>query len=121
MTKPELGTKRLCARCGARFYDLVRTPITCPKCETVFVPANLPSRFEREPEPVREAGQPVDEPEFLPLKDADAETDDEQGVAVVPEVEDDYVHQAILIDDNNPDDCDLVEIVCDDVDTAEEN
>ena len=32
MTKPALGTKRLCTECGARYYDLNTTPITCPKC-----------------------------------------------------------------------------------------
>ena len=36
MAKPELGTKRLCAGCGAKFYDLNKDPITCPKCGTVF-------------------------------------------------------------------------------------
>ncbi len=36
MAKPELGTKRLCGSCGAKFYDLSKTPIVCPKCSTVF-------------------------------------------------------------------------------------
>ena len=36
MAKPELGTKRLCGSCGAKFYDLSKDPIVCPKCETVF-------------------------------------------------------------------------------------
>jgi uncharacterized protein (TIGR02300 family) len=36
MTKPELGTKRLCAECGARYYDLNTIPIACPKCGTRF-------------------------------------------------------------------------------------
>jgi len=36
MTKPELGTKRLCTECGARFYDLNTTPIRCPKCGAAF-------------------------------------------------------------------------------------
>ena len=36
MTKPELGTKRLCSECGARYYDLNTTPITCPKCGARF-------------------------------------------------------------------------------------
>ena len=36
MAKPELGTKRLCAGCGAKFYDLNKDPITCPKCGTVY-------------------------------------------------------------------------------------
>ncbi|MGA7453741.1 MAG: TIGR02300 family protein, partial [Rhodoplanes sp.] len=29
MAKPELGTKRLCASCSAKFYDLNHDPITC--------------------------------------------------------------------------------------------
>ena len=44
MAKAELGTKRLCANCGAKFYDLNKDPIHCPKCETVYV-----SRADREP------------------------------------------------------------------------
>jgi uncharacterized protein (TIGR02300 family) len=36
VTKPELGTKRLCHHCGVRYFDLGRSPITCPKCDTVF-------------------------------------------------------------------------------------
>ena len=38
LAKPEWGMKRTCASCGARFYDLNRDPITCPKCEAVFDP-----------------------------------------------------------------------------------
>jgi uncharacterized protein (TIGR02300 family) len=34
MTKPELGIKRLCVSCGARFYDLSKQPAVCPKCGT---------------------------------------------------------------------------------------
>jgi len=41
MAKPEWGVKRMCASCGARFYDLLRNPIVCPKCEAVFDPADL--------------------------------------------------------------------------------
>ena len=36
MTKPELGIKRLCAECGARYYGLNTSPITCPKCGAPF-------------------------------------------------------------------------------------
>jgi uncharacterized protein (TIGR02300 family) len=36
MTKPELGTKRLCTECNARYYDLNTTPTTCPKCGARF-------------------------------------------------------------------------------------
>ena len=34
MVKPELGNKRVCVACGAKFYDLGRTPAVCPKCDT---------------------------------------------------------------------------------------
>jgi uncharacterized protein (TIGR02300 family) len=32
MVKAAWGTKRSCQSCGARFYDLNKDPITCPKC-----------------------------------------------------------------------------------------
>lgn len=38
MVKTEWGEKRECAGCGARFYDLGRVPIVCPKCDEVFTP-----------------------------------------------------------------------------------
>jgi uncharacterized protein (TIGR02300 family) len=48
MAKPELGTKRICAACGLRFYDLHRTPIACPTCAAVFVvPPPAPARPPR--------------------------------------------------------------------------
>lgn len=37
MSKAEWGIKRRCANCDARFYDMQRKPIRCPKCDTVFV------------------------------------------------------------------------------------
>ena len=36
LAKPELGTKRQCQNCGAKFFDLNKDPIVCPKCGTVF-------------------------------------------------------------------------------------
>ena len=34
MAKPDLGQKRVCVSCSAKFYDLARTPALCPKCGT---------------------------------------------------------------------------------------
>jgi uncharacterized protein (TIGR02300 family) len=31
------GTKRVCAACAARFYDLTREPIVCPSCGAHYV------------------------------------------------------------------------------------
>ena len=36
MAKPELGAKHQCQNCGAKFFDLNKDPIVCPKCGTVF-------------------------------------------------------------------------------------
>ena len=81
MTKPELGLKRRCMTCGAKFYDLNRSPITCPKCGTPFqaapltrapAPAAVRARDEEEPE-AEAAG-----PELVSLEgiEADAAPED---------------------------------------------
>ncbi|HMT14093.1 MAG TPA: TIGR02300 family protein, partial [Aestuariivirga sp.] len=45
VVKAELGTKRTCPSCAARFYDLLKNPITCPKCGVSFTAAAiLPSK-----------------------------------------------------------------------------
>lgn len=36
MVKLEWGSKRTCGGCEARFYDLRRSPIVCPKCGSVL-------------------------------------------------------------------------------------
>jgi uncharacterized protein (TIGR02300 family) len=47
--KPELGGKQVCPNCGAKFYDLRRRPATCPKCATVFDPADESLKLKRTP------------------------------------------------------------------------
>jgi uncharacterized protein (TIGR02300 family) len=44
VAKTELGAKRQCQNCGAKFFDLNKDPIVCPKCGTVFQGA---ARVER--------------------------------------------------------------------------
>ena len=48
MGRPELGTKCTCAGCNERFYDLNRSPATCPKCG-----AERPPETPRMPRPPR--------------------------------------------------------------------
>ena len=50
MAKPELGTKRQCQNCGAKFFDLNKDPIICPKCGTVFQGAAARARPAAKPE-----------------------------------------------------------------------
>ena len=46
MAKPEWGQKRTCNSCGCRFYDMSRSPITCPKCGSTVEP-DLPFKVRR--------------------------------------------------------------------------
>ena len=50
MAKSELGTKRQCQNCGAKFFDLNKDPIICPKCGTVFQGATGRARPTAKPE-----------------------------------------------------------------------
>ncbi|HEY0566649.1 MAG TPA: TIGR02300 family protein [Xanthobacteraceae bacterium] len=134
MVKPELGTKRLCAGCGAKFYDLSKNPIVCPKCETVFEPVVAVSRARpdqgaraaaKEPEVVTPE---TADAEFVSLEDADAEAvGGKKAVAAVPEGEDDIEIDEALDDDDDDTfieeseegDADVTDIIGD-VETEEE-
>lgn len=61
MEKVGLGTKRVCPSCGARFYDLLRRPIECPKCRFAFEPEAL-LRARRPRPDLREITVPVKKP-----------------------------------------------------------
>ena len=34
MVKADRGIKRICVSCAAKFYDMARSPIVCPSCES---------------------------------------------------------------------------------------
>lgn len=81
MVKAELGTKRTCPSCAARFYDLLKSPIVCPKCGANFVPASiLPSKGDMPamaPAPKPRAVEETDDivssdVELVSLEDAEA-------------------------------------------------
>jgi uncharacterized protein (TIGR02300 family) len=105
VAKPDLGTKRLCAGCGAKFYDLNRTPIVCPKCETVFTPVVTAPRTRPEaakpapaPAPVAEAVVPeTADAEFVSLDDAEAEQQGKKPGA--KEEGDDTIEDAAFIEE----------------------
>ncbi len=41
MAKVDIGTKRVCPECEAKFYDLTRNPAVCPMCQNSFDPSEL--------------------------------------------------------------------------------
>ena len=93
MSKPARGTKRVCPSCGARFYDLNRTPIVCPVCQSVYQVTPPPTRRGERAQPVEtrkveepEAEAPVLEgPEIVSLEEA------EEGTSEDPAEEDEEI------------------------------
>ena len=87
MAKPEWGTKRMCQACGAKFYDLRRSPIICPACGAEFDPEALlrsrrtraPGAKEEEPKkaPKAVAASKTAEAEEAVDEDFDADLEDE--------------------------------------------
>jgi uncharacterized protein (TIGR02300 family) len=109
MTKPELGTKRFCVHCAAKFYDLNHAPINCPKCGAVFVAVVASSRGRAEAgrapvprvEPVLAETQDA---QFASLEDAEAEAQGKQKPSEAPEAGDEAE-----VDDENLDDAAFIE------------
>ena len=131
MSKPELGVKRDCPECGARFYDLNKEPAHCPKCEHKFTPEALlkPRRARKEEEeaaPVaaaKPAGKETTlenaDKEKLAAKskrrpgldeDADDEDEDDDELAGIEDIgvdiddDDDEEDDDSLLDDDDDDD-----------------
>jgi uncharacterized protein (TIGR02300 family) len=101
VSKQAWGAKRQCPNCGARFYDLNKDPIHCPKCQTVYEPeATKPPRRGRPVPPVKkpvpaaeiaevelpeeDLGEVAEEEEEV-LEDASELGEDEDDVAEVIE------------------------------------
>jgi uncharacterized protein (TIGR02300 family) len=70
VNKPELGVKRDCPQCGARFYDLGKSPAHCPKCAHDFVPEAL-----LKPRKPRREDEAADEKEAPPVAAAETSLD----------------------------------------------
>ena len=87
MAKPELGAKRQCQSCGAKFFDLNKDPIACPKCGTIF--QGLVTRAERATVKEDEAEDEVVAPAGVELVSLDEVEAAEEKVAepVVDEIE----------------------------------
>jgi uncharacterized protein (TIGR02300 family) len=113
VAKPELGAKRQCQACAAKFFDLNRDPIICPKCGTVFQGAAL--RAERatakdeegEDEQAAAAGVEMvslDEVEAAEEKTADAAVDD-------IDVEDDEAADDAFLEEEEEDEDDVSSLI----------
>ena len=102
VAKPEWGSKRICPSCGARYYDLLREPVICPKCATPFdAEAFLKSRRSRPAPPVEKELEPVGADEI----DAEVETEE----AEAPEEEEEEEEEAVPLEEAEEEDEELLE------------
>ncbi|MBC8012589.1 MAG: TIGR02300 family protein [Methyloceanibacter sp.] len=101
MSKPARGTKRVCPSCGARFYDLSRTPITCPVCQAVYQVTPPPSRRGERAQPVevRKVVVPEVKAPALETPDTISLEEVEEAGAEVPIEEDEEI---VDLGDNAP-------------------
>lgn len=132
MAKPELGAKRICASCGAKFYDLNRDPITCPKCGALYEVAPIVPRGGRPDVAARGAVQEAEpaetqEAEFVSLEEADAEAQGKKKVVAGEEVADveedveiDETLDDTFIEETEEEDADVSEILGGDIEDDEE-
>lgn len=125
MAKADLGTKRTCPNCGAKYYDLNKVPPICPKCGTKFELAPAKTRPTEAAEKPKEVV--VDEPaekvgaEVISLEEADAEatggkknetptaidSDEDEDLEVSDDDDDPFLGD----DDDDDDDDDVADIV----------
>jgi len=134
VAKPDLGTKRLCTNCSAKFYDLNKDPIVCPKCQTVLELASV-AVAARRPEPARAPAAAEEETvapetaeaEFVSLEEADAEASGKkpaegetvEGADEEVELEDEGMDDAPFIEEQEEGDEDVTDIIGDREDEEE--
>ena len=114
LAKPELGTKRQCQNCGAKFFDLNKDPIVCPKCETVFQGAARvravakPKEEELAAAPAGVDTVSLDEVEAGEEKVAEPAVDD---VDVEEDADDDGADHPFLEEEEEDDDDDVSNLI----------
>ena len=116
MAKPEWGSKRVCLNCGARFYDMQRTPIVCPACETVFDPAaNSKPRRSRAPAKVPAAAAAT-AAAVVALEPDEVETDDDEIVVADDDAEEENESESAIEDVSELGDDDMSDVIDADLD-----
>lgn len=90
VTSVNLGSKRVCPKCGTKFYDFGKTDeLECPKCRAAIdlesanatvlseIPKRAPKAKDLNEEVLVEEETPTAEPEFESLEDLEEDDDDD--------------------------------------------
>jgi uncharacterized protein (TIGR02300 family) len=126
VAKPELGLKRQCMSCGAKFYDLNKDPAVCPKCGTVFQATAL-TRVAA-PVAARAAAPDEDEaeletagPEMVSLDEVEA-GENEKDIPVDDDIDvaEDVADEDTFLEDEEEGDDDVSDLIDGDLEDDEE-
>jgi uncharacterized protein (TIGR02300 family) len=122
VAKPELGAKRQCHNCGAKFFDLNRDPIVCPKCGAIF--QGVAARAERAPAKEEDEEEETAQPAGVELVSLDeAEPAEEKAVEPVLEdidVEDEAPADDPFLEEEEEDEDDVTNLIDGDITPDEE-
>ena len=123
MAKPDLGTKRQCLSCGAKYYDLGKDPATCTRCGAVFqAPALLRARTEPKQADDEDNETELDAPEMISLEEAEAEDAGKDPVIDDVEIEDDIdADDDFLAEEEDEADDDVSTLIDGDLEDDEES
>lgn len=120
MARPELGTKRQCQSCGAKFYDLNKDPIICIKCGTVFqvfAPVAAAARADDDDVTTNVSGADV-----ISLDDVAA---DEEGKVLLGDedidLDDDLGDDDTFLEEEDDDNDDVIDLIDGDINTDDES
>jgi len=105
VSKQAWGTKRQCPNCRARFYDLNKDPIVCPKCQTVYEPeASKPPR-RGSPAPAPKKPSPAE------VEIADVALPEEALDGIAKEEEEEVIEDASELGEDEDEDAEVIEKV----------
>ena len=122
MAKPELGSKRQCLSCGAKFFDLNRDPILCPKCGAVFqVVAAAPARAQRQAASEDEEQENETGPEMVSLEEADEAAAGKPSGDEDIEIEDDESSDDTFLEEEEEDNDDVSGLIDGEIEDDDES
>lgn len=130
MARPELGLKRQCMSCGAKFYDLDKDPATCPKCGTIYQVSAASSRVAAPALAARAAAVPADDdedadlekggPEIVSLDEVETAEDDADTSVDADDTESGDSDDTFLEEEDAGDD-DVADLIDGDIENDEES